>query len=188
MTDATTSSPSDLHMWIFDLKNTIHQNLSPPNNETFHNSTRNLLPQLINSKADLRLLQMRLLHALLTGPHFPAIHLQSQTWYAADTIITLIENLSEGKTLESFFDDPSDKAHQTASAHFTTAHALMAADHAAECAAGRNDGAIVKAFNSVAAATVASGQDAQDFWLWAVEVLVKQLQDAITVALANNSR
>jgi hypothetical protein len=175
---------ANIPMWLYELKNTIHQNLSRPNNETFHNSTRNLLPQLINSKADLRLLQMRLLHALLTGPHFPAIHLQSQTW-CVNTIITFIENLSEGKTLESSFDDPSDKAHQTASAHFTTAHALMAARHAAECAAGKNDDAIVSAFTSLAAATVASGQDAQDFWLWAVEVLVNKLQAAITVALAN---
>ena len=61
----------------------------------------------------------------------------------------------------------------------------MAARHAAECAAGKNDDAIVSAFTSLAAATVASGQDAQDFWLWAVEVLVNKLQAAITVALAN---
>ena len=182
-------------MWLYHLKSAIHQNLSSPTQGIFHETTRNLLPQLIKSKAskaDLRLLQMRLLHALLTGPHFPVNHLQSQTqsqtWYAADTIITFIENLSEGETLESSFDDPSDKAHQTASAHFTTAHALMAARHAAECAAGKNDDAIVSAFTSLAAATVASGQDAQDFWLWAVEVLVNKLQAAIMVALANIER
>ena len=177
---------ANIPKWLTRLKGAIDENLPEPSKKKLDNTIWMRLTQLPNN-AHLPLLRWRLLHALLTGPHFPVNHLQSQTqsqtWYAADTIITFIENLSEGETLESSFDDPSDKAHQTASAHFTTAHALMAARHAAECAAGKNDDAIVSAFTSLAAATVASGQDAQDFWLWAAAEVNMQLETAINEAL-----
>ena len=163
--------------WLTRLRDVINQNLPKP-------STGKQLTQLPNN-AHLPLLRWRLLHALLTGPHFPVNHLQSQTW-CINTIITFMGNLSEGKTLESSFDDSSDKAHQSALAHFTTAHALMAAHHAAECAAGRNDDAIVAAFTSVAAAVRAANQDVTAFWVWAAEVLVKQLEAAIIEGLTNS--
>ncbi len=170
MTDAPSAAPG-IPMWLYHLKGAIHQNISKPYKKNFDATTNRQLPNLVSSKADLRLLQMSLLHALFTGPHFPVKHLnhlQSQTWYAANTIITFIYQPSEGKKLA------------------TNAHALMAAHHAAECATGKNDDAIVAAFTSVAAAVTAANQDVTAFWDRAAEVLVNQLKAAIIQGLTNS--
>jgi hypothetical protein len=162
--------------WLTRLIYTIDENLSKPYKKNFDATTDKQLPQLLNSKANLQHLQKNLLSALLNnllytlvmGPHFLGNHLQSQTWYAANTIITFIYQPSEGKKLA------------------TTAHALMAAQYAAECATGKNDDAIVAAFTSVAAAVTAANQDVTAFWVWAAEELVKQLEAAIIQGLTNS--
>jgi hypothetical protein len=145
--------------WLTRLRDVINENLSKP-------STGKQLTQLPNN-AHLPLLRWRLLNALLTGPHFPVNHLQSQTW-CANTITIFMKNWSEGKKLA------------------ITGHALLALSFAAECATGKNDDAIVAAFTSVAAAVTAANQDVTAFWVWAAEELVKQLEAAIIQGLTNS--
>jgi hypothetical protein len=145
--------------WLTRLRDAIDENLSKP-------STGKQLTQLPNN-AHLPLLRWRLLNALLTGPHFPVNHLQSQTW-CANTITIFMKNWSEGKKFA------------------ITGHALLALSFAAECATGKNDDAIVAAFTSVAAAVTDANQDVTAFWVWAAKELVKQLEDAIIQGLTNS--
>ncbi len=145
--------------WLTRLRDAIDENLSKP-------STGKQLTQLPNN-AHLPLLRWRLLNALLTGPHFPVNHLQSQTW-CANTITIFMKNWSEGKKFA------------------ITGHAQLALSFAAECATGKNDDAIVAAFTSVAAAVTAANQDVTAFWDWAATLLDQELKAALKEALVDN--